>query len=185
MKTRPCWIKHFDGSWLFDSREKREEQKHWCPTCQTHFTSSVTDHRRTEEHKVITFQAGVYFRERIFNRFPAVFCSSARQQGYCLLLHHLQETLQELSGFRGALAVAGAPSESGKGSCVYQLKPPKRVTWTFTVIFSFFILLFASSRKMRVARPPASWLPWKPMVFLWKWRRKESKAWVKRSRITL
>uniref|UniRef100_H3CUD7 Matrin-type domain-containing protein n=1 Tax=Tetraodon nigroviridis TaxID=99883 RepID=H3CUD7_TETNG len=32
--------------------EKREEQKHWCPTCQTHFTSSVTDHRRSEEHKL-------------------------------------------------------------------------------------------------------------------------------------
>lgn len=54
-----CKRGHVESNFLMvhvclDSREKREEQKHWCPTCQTHFTSSVTDHRRTEEHKVIT-----------------------------------------------------------------------------------------------------------------------------------
>ncbi|XP_011603122.2 cdkn1a interacting zinc finger protein 1a [Takifugu rubripes] len=32
--------------------EKRDEQKQWCPTCHTHFTSSVGEHRRTEEHKL-------------------------------------------------------------------------------------------------------------------------------------
>ncbi|XP_070706824.1 cdkn1a interacting zinc finger protein 1a [Pempheris klunzingeri] len=32
--------------------EKKADLKHWCATCHTHFTSSVTDHRRTEEHKL-------------------------------------------------------------------------------------------------------------------------------------
>ncbi|TMS08019.1 Cip1-interacting zinc finger protein [Larimichthys crocea] len=27
--------------------EKKEDTKHWCATCHTHFTSSITDHRRT------------------------------------------------------------------------------------------------------------------------------------------
>lgn len=35
------------------SREKKDDLKHWCATCHTHFTSSIPDHRRTEEHKVI------------------------------------------------------------------------------------------------------------------------------------
>ncbi|TKS84412.1 Zinc finger protein 1 [Collichthys lucidus] len=32
--------------------EKKEDMKHWCATCHTHFTSSITDHRRTAEHKL-------------------------------------------------------------------------------------------------------------------------------------
>ncbi|XP_074546398.1 cdkn1a interacting zinc finger protein 1a isoform X2 [Halichoeres trimaculatus] len=32
--------------------EKKAEKKHWCATCHTHFTSSITDHRRTKEHKL-------------------------------------------------------------------------------------------------------------------------------------
>ncbi|XP_073333947.1 cdkn1a interacting zinc finger protein 1a isoform X2 [Pagrus major] len=32
--------------------EKKEDLKHWCATCHTHFTSSITDHRRTEEHRL-------------------------------------------------------------------------------------------------------------------------------------
>ncbi|XP_035524382.1 cdkn1a interacting zinc finger protein 1a [Morone saxatilis] len=32
--------------------DKKEDAKHWCATCHTHFTSSITDHRRTEEHKL-------------------------------------------------------------------------------------------------------------------------------------
>lgn len=32
--------------------EKKDDLKHWCATCHTHFTSSVLDHRRTEEHKL-------------------------------------------------------------------------------------------------------------------------------------
>lgn len=32
--------------------EKKTDLKHWCATCHTHFTSSITDHRRTEEHKL-------------------------------------------------------------------------------------------------------------------------------------
>nr|XP_040052808.1 cdkn1a interacting zinc finger protein 1a [Gasterosteus aculeatus aculeatus]XP_040052809.1 cdkn1a interacting zinc finger protein 1a [Gasterosteus aculeatus aculeatus] len=31
---------------------KREDSKLWCPTCHTHFTCSITDHRHTEEHKL-------------------------------------------------------------------------------------------------------------------------------------
>ncbi|XP_059214102.1 cdkn1a interacting zinc finger protein 1a [Centropristis striata] len=31
---------------------KDGEKKHWCATCHTYFTSSIMDHRRTEEHKV-------------------------------------------------------------------------------------------------------------------------------------
>ncbi|KAG8010735.1 Cip1-interacting zinc finger protein [Nibea albiflora] len=31
---------------------KKVDTKHWCATCHTHFTSSITDHRRTEEHKL-------------------------------------------------------------------------------------------------------------------------------------
>ncbi|XP_076019831.1 cdkn1a interacting zinc finger protein 1a [Genypterus blacodes] len=31
--------------------EKRADVKHWCATCQSHFTCSIKDHRRTEEHK--------------------------------------------------------------------------------------------------------------------------------------
>nr|XP_020456454.1 cip1-interacting zinc finger protein-like [Monopterus albus] len=32
--------------------EKKTDLKHWCATCHTHFTSSIMDHRRTEEHKL-------------------------------------------------------------------------------------------------------------------------------------
>ncbi|XP_029920700.1 cdkn1a interacting zinc finger protein 1a [Myripristis murdjan] len=32
--------------------EKRPGPQRWCATCQTHFTSNITDHRRTEEHKL-------------------------------------------------------------------------------------------------------------------------------------
>ncbi|XP_070781188.1 cdkn1a interacting zinc finger protein 1a [Enoplosus armatus] len=32
--------------------EKKADMKHWCATCHTHFTSSIMDHRRTEEHKL-------------------------------------------------------------------------------------------------------------------------------------
>ncbi|XP_029025333.1 cdkn1a interacting zinc finger protein 1a [Betta splendens] len=32
--------------------EKTSELKRWCSTCHTHFTSSVMDHRRSEEHKL-------------------------------------------------------------------------------------------------------------------------------------
>lgn len=32
--------------------EKKSDSKRWCATCHTHFTSSITDHRRTEEHKL-------------------------------------------------------------------------------------------------------------------------------------
>ncbi|KAF0031517.1 hypothetical protein F2P81_016072 [Scophthalmus maximus] len=32
--------------------EKKADLKHWCATCHTHFTSSIMDHRRTEEHKL-------------------------------------------------------------------------------------------------------------------------------------
>ncbi|XP_060918140.1 cdkn1a interacting zinc finger protein 1a [Labrus mixtus] len=32
--------------------EKKADKKHWCSTCHTHFTCSITDHRRTEEHKL-------------------------------------------------------------------------------------------------------------------------------------
>lgn len=38
----------------FLSREKKDDMKHWCSTCHTHFTSSLPEHRRTEEHKVIS-----------------------------------------------------------------------------------------------------------------------------------
>ncbi|XP_026153500.1 cdkn1a interacting zinc finger protein 1a [Mastacembelus armatus] len=32
--------------------EKKTELKRWCATCHTYFTSSITDHHRTEEHKL-------------------------------------------------------------------------------------------------------------------------------------
>ncbi|XP_037340084.2 cdkn1a interacting zinc finger protein 1a [Pungitius pungitius] len=32
--------------------DKREDSKHWCPTCHTHFTCSIMDHHHTEEHKI-------------------------------------------------------------------------------------------------------------------------------------
>lgn len=32
--------------------EKKADKKHWCATCHIHFTSSITDHRRTKEHKL-------------------------------------------------------------------------------------------------------------------------------------
>ncbi|KAM7392808.1 hypothetical protein PAMA_007761 [Pampus argenteus] len=32
--------------------EKKADLQHWCATCHTHFTSSIVDHRRTEEHKL-------------------------------------------------------------------------------------------------------------------------------------
>lgn len=32
--------------------EKKGDMKHWCSTCHTHFTSSLLEHRRTEEHKL-------------------------------------------------------------------------------------------------------------------------------------
>ncbi|XP_029372366.1 cdkn1a interacting zinc finger protein 1a isoform X2 [Echeneis naucrates] len=32
--------------------EKKADLKNWCATCHTHFTSSIVDHRRTEEHKL-------------------------------------------------------------------------------------------------------------------------------------
>uniref|UniRef100_A0A3B5B8T3 Uncharacterized LOC103376137 n=1 Tax=Stegastes partitus TaxID=144197 RepID=A0A3B5B8T3_9TELE len=32
--------------------EKKADSKRWCSTCHTHFSSSITDHRRTEEHKL-------------------------------------------------------------------------------------------------------------------------------------
>ncbi|XP_071321299.1 cdkn1a interacting zinc finger protein 1a [Trachinotus anak] len=32
--------------------EKKADMKRWCATCHTHFTSSIMDHRRTEEHKL-------------------------------------------------------------------------------------------------------------------------------------
>ncbi|XP_069027957.1 cdkn1a interacting zinc finger protein 1a [Embiotoca jacksoni] len=32
--------------------DKKADLKRWCATCHTHFTSSLTDHRRTEEHKL-------------------------------------------------------------------------------------------------------------------------------------
>ncbi|XP_047426025.1 cdkn1a interacting zinc finger protein 1a [Mugil cephalus] len=31
---------------------EKKADKRWCATCSTHFTSSVVDHRRTEEHKL-------------------------------------------------------------------------------------------------------------------------------------
>ncbi|KAM6901051.1 cdkn1a interacting zinc finger protein 1a [Lycodopsis pacificus] len=37
--------------------EKRADSKHWCATCHTHFASSITDHRRTEEHKLASRSA--------------------------------------------------------------------------------------------------------------------------------
>ncbi|KAK2819207.1 hypothetical protein Q5P01_024768 [Channa striata] len=36
--------------------ENKTDLKHWCATCHTHFTSSITDHRRTEEHKLSSRQ---------------------------------------------------------------------------------------------------------------------------------
>uniref|UniRef100_A0A3Q3VI80 C2H2-type domain-containing protein n=1 Tax=Mola mola TaxID=94237 RepID=A0A3Q3VI80_MOLML len=33
---------------------KKEDIKHWCATCHTHFTGSIMEHRRTEEHRVMT-----------------------------------------------------------------------------------------------------------------------------------
>ncbi|XP_022053667.2 cdkn1a interacting zinc finger protein 1a [Acanthochromis polyacanthus] len=32
--------------------EKKSDSKRWCATCHTHFTCSITDHHRTEEHKL-------------------------------------------------------------------------------------------------------------------------------------
>lgn len=32
--------------------EKKDDMKHWCSTCHIHFTSSLPEHRRTEEHKL-------------------------------------------------------------------------------------------------------------------------------------
>ncbi|XP_038590114.1 cdkn1a interacting zinc finger protein 1a [Micropterus salmoides] len=32
--------------------DKKADTKHWCATCHTHYTSSIMDHRRTEEHKL-------------------------------------------------------------------------------------------------------------------------------------
>lgn len=32
--------------------EKKADSKRWCATCHTHFTRSITEHRRTEEHKL-------------------------------------------------------------------------------------------------------------------------------------
>ncbi|GAA6217147.1 cip1-interacting zinc finger protein isoform X2 [Lates japonicus] len=32
--------------------ERKADLKRWCATCHTHFTSSIMDHRRTEEHKL-------------------------------------------------------------------------------------------------------------------------------------
>ncbi|XP_030004422.1 cdkn1a interacting zinc finger protein 1a isoform X2 [Sphaeramia orbicularis] len=34
--------------------EKKSELKRWCSTCQTHFSSSIMDHRRTKEHKLVS-----------------------------------------------------------------------------------------------------------------------------------
>lgn len=55
----PFFFQHFRfGSrvlahvFSFLSREKKDDAKHWCSTCHTHFTSSLPEHRRTEEHKV-------------------------------------------------------------------------------------------------------------------------------------
>lgn len=43
--------------------------------------------------------------------------SSARQQNSHLLLHALQETLQDLPDFCGAFAVPGAQTKSREGMC--------------------------------------------------------------------
>ncbi|KAM9306493.1 cdkn1a interacting zinc finger protein 1a [Pholidichthys leucotaenia] len=32
--------------------EKKADLKRWCDTCHSHYTSSITDHRRTEQHKL-------------------------------------------------------------------------------------------------------------------------------------
>ncbi|XP_040915228.1 cdkn1a interacting zinc finger protein 1a [Toxotes jaculatrix] len=37
--------------------EKKADLKRWCATCHTHFTSSIMDHRRTEEHKLASRSA--------------------------------------------------------------------------------------------------------------------------------
>ncbi|KAF3701991.1 Cip1-interacting zinc finger protein [Channa argus] len=37
--------------------EKKNESKRWCATCHSHFTSSIMEHRRTEEHKLASRKA--------------------------------------------------------------------------------------------------------------------------------
>ncbi|KAM3874268.1 cdkn1a interacting zinc finger protein 1a [Diretmus argenteus] len=39
-------------------RDEEKRPDRWCATCQTHFTSNIKDHRRTEEHKLANKTAG-------------------------------------------------------------------------------------------------------------------------------
>ncbi|KAM3600300.1 uncharacterized protein V6R79_021148 [Siganus canaliculatus] len=37
--------------------ERKEDLKHWCATCHSHFSSSIAEHRRTEEHRLASRSA--------------------------------------------------------------------------------------------------------------------------------
>lgn len=66
MNTGDCF-KVLSNVYSCLSREKKDDLKHWCATCHTHFTSSIPHHRRTEEHRVIgrSLYREMYFHENI------------------------------------------------------------------------------------------------------------------------
>ncbi|KAK1884095.1 Cip1-interacting zinc finger protein [Dissostichus eleginoides] len=72
--------------------EKKSDLKHWCATCHTHFTSSLTEHRRTEEHKLASravISSCTVCKKRF--RTSQIFVEHLRSQDHRRKVEELQE----------------------------------------------------------------------------------------------
>ncbi|TDH02069.1 hypothetical protein EPR50_G00169570 [Perca flavescens] len=70
--------------------EKKADLKHWCATCHTHFTSSIMDHRRTEEHKLAIAISSCTVCKKHF-RTSQIFVEHLQSQEHRQKLEKLQE----------------------------------------------------------------------------------------------
>lgn len=166
-------------------REKKE-LKHWCATCHTHFTSSITEHRRTEEHKVISCSLwrNTLMFEKIFGLKLTFWCSSNIPQlasrtviSSCTVCKkHFRtsqifvEHLQSLE-HRQKVEKVHVSKVRPDLNFIYKNQHPANIGdpslfgsqgW-IEILPYLCLLLFTSSRKMKAW---VSQLPWKLMDFL-------------------
>lgn len=108
--------------------EKKAEKKHWCATCHTHFTCSIMDHRRTEEHKLASRAAvsSCTVCKKHF-RTSQIFVEHLQSQEHRLKLEKLQE--QEGCEALGSLTAAdtdGFSLEEVEGGELEELEETQR-----------------------------------------------------------
>ncbi|XP_060937861.1 cdkn1a interacting zinc finger protein 1a [Limanda limanda] len=88
--------------------EKKADLKRWCATCHTHFTTDVTDHRRTEEHKLASRTAisSCMVCKKHFGN-AQIFVEHLQSQEH----KHKMEKLQEKDGCEGLAKLTAMDTE--------------------------------------------------------------------------